>query len=189
MNSIPMRAATAAPQTVPLEMRIEVIVLPVADVDRAKRFYAALGWSLDIDAATGDDFRIVQFTPPGSGCSVMLGKGITSAAPGSVQNLHLVVSDLDAAREQLLRRGIAVSDPFHDAGGIFHRTGAEGHVPGPNPQHKSYASYVSFSDPDGNGWVIQEVTQRLGPDIPPTGETAFTDALANVVRRAIQQGN
>jgi catechol 2,3-dioxygenase-like lactoylglutathione lyase family enzyme len=189
MNSIPMRAATVAPQMEPLEMRIEVIVLPVTDADRAKRFYAALGWSLDIDTATGDDFRIIQFTPPGSGCSVMFGKGITNAAPGSAQNLHLVVSDLEAAREQLLRRGIEVSDPFHDAGGIFHRTGAEGHAPGPNPQHKSYASYASFSDPDGNGWVIQEVTVRLGSDIPRAGETAFTDALADAVRRAIQQGH
>jgi len=189
MNSIPMRAAAAAPQTIPLEMRIEVVVLPVADVDRAKRFYAALGWNLDIDTRRGDDFRIVQFTPPGSGCSVMLGKGITDAAPGSVQNLHLIVSDLDAAREQLLRRGVAVSDAFHDAGGIFHRTGAEGHVPGPNPQRKSYASYASFSDPDGNGWVIQEVTARLDANIPRTGETAFTDELTDAVRRALQRGN
>jgi catechol 2,3-dioxygenase-like lactoylglutathione lyase family enzyme len=184
-----MRAATAAPQTASLEMRIEVIVLPVADVDRAKCFYAALGWSLDIDATTGDDLRVVQFTPTGSGCSVMFGKGITNAAPGSVQNLHVIVSDLDAAREHLLRRGVAVSDAFHDDGGIFHRIGAEGHVPGPNPQHKSYASYASFNDPDGNGWVIQEVTARLGPDIPLAGETAFTDALASAVRRAIRQGN
>lgn len=189
MNSIPMRVATAAPQTVPLEMRIEVIVLPVTDVDRAKRFYAALGWHLDIDATNGDDLRIVQFTPAGSGCSVMFGNGISNAAPGSVQNLHLVVSDIDAAREQLLRSGVAVSGAFHDAGGIFHRTGAEGHAPGPNPQRKSYASYASFSDPDGNGWVIQEVTARLGPDIPLAGETAFTDSLANAVRRILQQGN
>jgi catechol 2,3-dioxygenase-like lactoylglutathione lyase family enzyme len=188
MNSIPMHAATAAAGvTIPVEMRIEVIVLPVTDIDRAKRFYAALGWNLDIDAATGDDFRIVQFTPPGSACSVMFGKGITNAAPGSVQNLHLVVSDLDAACAALVGHGIDVSAPFHDAGGIFHRTGAEGHVPGPNPQRKSYASYAAFSDPDGNGWVLQEVTARLSADIPPAGETAFTDALANAVRRAIRQ--
>ena len=190
MNSIPMQADTvAAARIPPVEMRIEVIVLPVTDADRAKRFYAALGWHLDIDATNGDDLRIIQFTPPGSGCSVMFGKGITNAAPGSMQNLHLVVADLDAAREQLVRAGIVVSAPFHDGGGSFHRTGAEGHVPGPNPQRKSYASYASFSDPDGNGWVIQEVTARLGPDIPPTGETAFTDTLANVVRHALLLGN
>jgi catechol 2,3-dioxygenase-like lactoylglutathione lyase family enzyme len=190
MNSIPLRADIAVrTQSVPVDMRLEVVVLPVTDIDRAKSFYAQLGWRLDIDTATGPDFRIVQFTPPGSGCSVMFGKGITDAPPGSIQGLLLVVSDIESACADLLQRGIAISAPFHDAGGIFHRTGAEGHIPGSNPQRKSYASYAAFNDPDGNGWVLQEVTARLGADIPLTGETAFTDALANAVRHAIQQGN
>jgi catechol 2,3-dioxygenase-like lactoylglutathione lyase family enzyme len=189
MNSTPLRAEeAAAARTVPVEMRLEVVVLPVTDIDRAKRFYAALGWRLDIDTSTGADFRLIQFTPPGSDCSVIFGKGITNAAPGSVQGLHLVVSDIEVALEDLLRRGIPISAPFHDAGGIFHRTGAEGHAPGPNPQRKSYASYAAFNDPDGNGWVLQGVTVRLSTDLPP-GETRFTDALANAVRRASQQEN
>ena len=188
MNSIPLRAELATQtQTVPVEMRLEVVVLPVTDIDRAKTFYVQLGWRLDIDTASSADFRLIQFTPPGSGCSVIFGEGITDAASGSVQGLLLVVSDIEAACAQLLQRGIAVSEPFHDAGGIFHRTGAAGHVPGPNPQRKSYASFAAFNDPDGNGWVLQEVTTRLSADLPP-GETAFTEAIANVVRHASSRG-
>ena len=166
-----------------IDMKLEVIVIPVSDVDRAKRFYGDLGWRLDLDYTAGDDFRVIQFTPPGSGCSVIFGKNVTTAAPGSVRGLHLIVSDIQAARDELLRRGIGISEPFHDAGGIFHHASAEGLVSGPNPQRKSYASYASFSDPDGNGWVLQEVTARLTGHIE-AGDTSFTPELTNVVRRA-----
>jgi catechol 2,3-dioxygenase-like lactoylglutathione lyase family enzyme len=184
MNTVTKSSHREMSQAGSVSMRLEVVVLPVSDVDRAKRFYTDLGWRLDIDTSTGSAFRLIQFTPPGSDCSVIFGKGIATAAPGSVQGLHLVVSNLDAAREQLARRGIDVSEPFHDAGGIFHRAGPEGHVPGHNPKRKSYASYASFEDPDGNGWVLQEVTARLSADLP-AGETSFTDELANAVRRAV----
>jgi catechol 2,3-dioxygenase-like lactoylglutathione lyase family enzyme len=169
--------------TAPMEMKLEVVVIPVSDVDCAKRFYSDLGWRLDIDYTAGDGFRVIQFTPPGSGCSVIFGKNVTTAAPGSVKGLHLIVSDIQAARDELLRRGIKISEPFHDAGGIFHHAAAEGLVSGPNPQRKSYASYASFSDPDGNGWVLQEVTARLTGHIE-AGDTSFTPELTNVVRRA-----
>ena len=164
-----------------LDMKLEVVVLPVADADRAKRFYGDLGWRLDIDYI-GDDYRVIQFTPPGSGCSVIFGKNVTTALPGSVQGLHLIVSDIESARNELDRRGIAVSDPFHDTGGIFHHAGT-GLAAGPNPQRKSYASYASFSDPDGNGWVFQEITARLTGHIED-GDESFTPELTNVVRRA-----
>ena len=165
-----------------VDMKLEVVVLPVSDVDRAKRFYGGLGWRLDIDYAPGDDYRVIQFTPPGSGCSVIFGKNVTENAPGSAQGLHLIVSDIKAARDQLLRRGIEISEPFHDAGGIFHHAGGKDLVRGPNPQRKSYASYASFSDPDGNGWIFQEVTARLTGHIAP-GDTSFTPELTEVVRR------
>jgi catechol 2,3-dioxygenase-like lactoylglutathione lyase family enzyme len=166
-----------------VDMKLEVVVVPVSDVDRAKRFYGDLGWRLDLDYSPGDDYRVIQFTPPGSGCSVIFGKNVTTAAPGSAQGLHLIVSDIDAARDQLLRCGIEISEPFHDAGGIFHHARAIDLVSGPNPQRKSYASYASFSDPDGNGWLLQEVTARLTGHIEPD-DTSFTPELANVVRRA-----
>jgi catechol 2,3-dioxygenase-like lactoylglutathione lyase family enzyme len=180
-----MRNRPAA-ETLPtgtVEMKLEVIVIPVSDVDRAKRFYTALGWRLDIDYRPGNDFRIIQFTPPGSGCSVIFGNNVSAAAPGSAKGLHLIVSDIEAARDELLRRGIEISEPFHDAGGVFHHAGAEGRLSGPNPQRKSYASYASFSDPDGNGWLLQEVTERLTGHLEP-GETSFTPELSNVVRGA-----
>jgi uncharacterized protein GlcG (DUF336 family)/catechol 2,3-dioxygenase-like lactoylglutathione lyase family enzyme len=170
----------AASDTV--KMNIEVIVLPVADADRAKRFYGNLGWRLDIDYA-GDDYRVIQFTPPGSGCSIIFGKNVTTALPGSVQGLHLIVSDIEAARNELGRRGIAVSDAFHDAGGIFHHAGSGALAAGPNPQRKSYASYATFSDPDGNSWVFQEITARLTGHIE-AGDESFTPELTDVVRRA-----
>lgn len=142
-------------------MKLEVVVIPVSDVDRAKRFYGGLGWRLDADVAKGDRFRVVQFTPPGSSCSIIFGTGITSAAPGSAQGLHLVVSDIEAARAQLEERGVDVSEPFHDVGGVFHHAGHEGRLAGPHPERRSYASFASFRDPDGNGWLFQEVTERL----------------------------
>jgi catechol 2,3-dioxygenase-like lactoylglutathione lyase family enzyme len=166
-----------------VDMKLEVVVIPVSDVDRAKRFYGDLGWRLDIDYTAGDDFRVIQFTPPGSGCSIIFGKNVTTAAPGSAKGLHLIVSDIQAARDEVLRRGIGISEPFHDAGGIFHHASAEGLVSGPNPQRKSYASYASFSDPDGNGWVFQEITARLTGHIE-AGDTSFTTELTIVVRRA-----
>jgi len=144
-----------------MDMKLEVIVIPVSDVDRAKAFYKSMGWREDADFAAGADFRVVQLTPPGSGCSIIFGTGITTADPGSAQGLHLVVTDIEGSRARLADRGIDISGVFHDAGGVFHRTGDEGHVPGPDPERRSYASFASFSDPDGNGWVLQEITTRL----------------------------
>lgn len=144
-----------------MDMKLEIVVVPVADVDRSKDFYKALGWREDADVATGEDFRVVQLTPPGSACSVIFGTGVTSAAPGSMQGLYLVVNDIDTARSELIDRGADVSEVFHDAGGVFHHAGTEGRVSGPAPGHQSYGSFASFSDPDGNGWLLQEVTTRL----------------------------
>ncbi len=143
-----------------MDMKLEVVVVPVADVDRAKAFYTALGWRLDADFVA-DEFRVVQLTPPGSPCSIIFGTGVTSAAPGSAQGLHLVVSDVEAARVELVGHGAEVSEVFHDVGGVFHHAGTEGRVPGPDPERRSYASFASFRDPDGNGWLLQEITTRL----------------------------
>jgi len=147
-----------------MDMKLEVVVIPVSDVDRAKRFYADLGWSLDLDYIKGNDYRVIQFTPPGSACSIIFGKNVTTAVPGSLKGLHLVVSNIQDTRDELLRCGITISEPFHDTSGIFHHAGGGCLVDGPNPQRKSYASYASFSDPDGNNWVLQEVTVRLTGD-------------------------
>jgi catechol 2,3-dioxygenase-like lactoylglutathione lyase family enzyme len=144
-----------------VDMKLEIVVVPVADVDRAKDFYKALGWREDADYAAGADFRVVQLTPPGSACSVIFGTGVTSAAPGSAEGLQLTVTDIEAARAELAGRGAKVSEVFHDAGGVFHHAGTEGRVAGPAPDHKSYGSFASFSDPDGNGWLLQEITTRL----------------------------
>lgn len=141
-------------------MKLEVVVLPVSDVDRTKDFYKTLGWRLDADFVTSEDFRVVQLTPPGSEASIIFGKGISSSAPGSVQGLYLIVYDIETARAELVDRGIEVSEVFHDIGGIFHHAGIEGRVLGSDPQRRDYASFASFSDPDGNGWVLQEVKTR-----------------------------
>ncbi len=143
-----------------MDMKLEVVVVPVSDVDKAKDFYQGLGWRLDANFSTGPDFRVVQLTPPGSACSIIFGTGITTAAPGSAQGLQLTVTDIEAARAELASRGAEVSEVFHDAGGVFHHAGTEGRVPGPAPDHKSYGSFASFSDPDGNGWLLQEITTR-----------------------------
>ena len=147
-----------------MKMKLEVVVVPVSDVDRAKVFYEKLGFRLDMDNVAKEDYRIIQFTPPGSGASIIFGKGITSAQPGSIDGLTLVVYDIDAARSELLSHGVEVSDVFHDAdGGLaggFH-AGTKARVRGPDPQGRSYASYASFSDPDGNGWLLQEIKERL----------------------------
>jgi catechol 2,3-dioxygenase-like lactoylglutathione lyase family enzyme len=144
------------------DMRLEVVVVPVSDVDRAKQFYeTALGFRLDADFPGPDNFRVVQLTPPGSLCSIIFGSGVTSAVPGSSQALMLVVYDIDAARARLVGRGVDVSEVFHDAGGVFHHAGTDGRVSGPDPEGRSYSSFASFSDPDGNGWLLQEIKTRL----------------------------
>jgi catechol 2,3-dioxygenase-like lactoylglutathione lyase family enzyme len=144
-----------------MDLRLEVVVLPVADVDRAKAFYESLGFRLDADVPGDDGFRVVQLTPPGSPASIIFGSGVTAATPGSTQGLYLIVSDIQAARDHLVARGVEVSEVYHDAGGVFEHAGTEHRLPGPDPDRGSYASFASFSDPDGNGWVLQEVTQRL----------------------------
>jgi catechol 2,3-dioxygenase-like lactoylglutathione lyase family enzyme len=171
-------------------MKFEIVVIPVSDVDRAKEFYTKLGWRLDADFAHEDDFRVIQFTPPGSGCSVIFGKNVTAAAPGSAQGLYLIVSDIEAARNELLRRGVEVSEVFHDAGDayagkdepyLFGRI----RVSGSDPDHRSYRSFASFRDPDGNGWLLQEITTRL-PGRIDSATTIFTSVseLASALRRA-----
>ena len=143
-----------------MDYKLEVVVIPVSDVDKAKGFYESLGWRLDADLG-GDHYRVVQLTPPGSACSIIFGAGITPATPGSGQGLQLTVSDIDPARADLASHGAEVSEVFHDATGVFHHAGTEGRVAGPAPDHQSYGSFVSFSDPDGNGWLLQEITTRL----------------------------
>jgi catechol 2,3-dioxygenase-like lactoylglutathione lyase family enzyme len=168
-----------------IDMKLEVVVIPVSDVGRAMRFYGDLGWRFDAEFASSDEFHLVQFTPPGSPCSIIFGQGITSAMPGSAQGLYLIVSDIEAARADLVDRGVEVSEVFHDVGGVFHHAGREGRLNGPDPQRRSYASFVSFSDPDGNGWFLQEVTARLPGRIDPDS-TPFTSSteLAGALRRA-----
>jgi catechol 2,3-dioxygenase-like lactoylglutathione lyase family enzyme len=178
-------AATAEKGAQPLDMKLEVLVIPVSDVDRAKQFYASLGWRLDVDIAKDEQFRVVHFTPPGSHCSVLFGKGVTTQAPGSGQGFHLIVSDLNAVRATLVGQGVEVSEIFHDIGGLFHHAGTEGRVSGPHPEGKSYGSFAAFSDPDGNGWIFQEVTTRL-PGRISERDTSFTSSseLAGALRRA-----
>ena len=144
-----------------MDMKLELVVLPVGDVDRAKNFYRALGWREDADFAAGEDFRVVQMIPPGSPCSVIFGTGITSAAPGSAEGLQLGANDIDMARAELADRGAEVSEVFDDARGVFHHAGTEERVPGPEPSHKTHGSFISFGDPDDNGWLVQEITTRL----------------------------
>jgi catechol 2,3-dioxygenase-like lactoylglutathione lyase family enzyme len=163
-------------------MKLEVITIPVSDVDRAKEFYGGLGWRLDADFSKGDD-RVVQFTPPGSQCSVHFGRNLTSVAPGSAQSLWLIVSDIQAARDELVRRGVEVSEVFHYAG--WNRVDPDARLSGPAPDRRSYASFVSFSDPDGNGWLLQEITTRLPGRIGSDATTyATVPDLANAMRRA-----
>ena len=181
MNSTQVRSETAieTPRARTVDLKLEVVVIPVSDVDRAKRFYGDLGWRLDADFVVGDEFRVVQFTPPGSPCSIHFGTGVTSAVPGSARRLYLVVSDIEAARAELVDRGVDVSEVFHRAG--------PGKPPlgGPDPERRSYVSFASFSDPDGNGWLLQEVTARL-PGRVDADDTTFTSSteLATALRRA-----
>jgi len=166
-------------QVTKIDMKLEVVVISVSDVERAKRFYGGLGWRLDADFAVGDEFRVVQFTPPGSPCSFHFGKGVTAAAPGSTQSTYLIVSDIEAARADLVGRGVDVSEISHRAG--------PGKPPqrGLDPERRSYVSYATFSDPDGNGWLLQEVTARL-PGRVDSGATTFSSSadLAKALRRA-----
>jgi len=181
-------SASGAPGAGIVDMPLEVLVLPVSDADRAKEFYSRLGWRLDADRAT-DEFRLIQFTPPGSGCSVQFGTNITTTAPGSAQGLLLIVSGIQAARAALAKRGVEVSEVFHCAIGAACRfrdgDGAFERVSGPAPDHTSYGSFAAFSDPDGNGWLLQEVTTRLPGRVDP-GQTCFRSAneLASAMRRA-----
>jgi len=173
-----------------VDMKFEVVVIPVSDVDRAKAFYVKLGWRLDAEFAAGDDLRVMQFTPPGSGCSIIFGKNVTAASPGSAQGMYLIVSDIEAARKDLLDRGVEVSEVFHGAAGEYagsdqpfifgrHRVG------GPDSEHGSYRSFASFSDPDGNGWLFQEVTTRLPGRIDSSIMSfATVNDLASAFRRA-----
>jgi catechol 2,3-dioxygenase-like lactoylglutathione lyase family enzyme len=167
------------------DMKLEVVVVPVSDVDRAKAFYAGLGWRLDADVVVGD-VRLIQFTPPGSGCSIQFGTSLTSAAPGSARGLYLSVSDIDAARDQLVARHVDVSEVFHEASlGARFEYGTDRRVPGPAPDRTSYGSFASFTDPDGNGWLVQEITDRL-PGRIDAATTTFASAgdLAGAMRRA-----
>jgi catechol 2,3-dioxygenase-like lactoylglutathione lyase family enzyme len=151
-TDVTSKRTTASDPPKPGEVRLEVVTLPVSDVDRAKSFYQSLGWREDADIVVGENFRVVQFTPPGSGCSVSFGKGVTSAEPGSFQGSELAVYDIDAARDDLIGRGIKVSELYHLDGG---------QVPGPDPERRSYMTFASFSDPDGNTWQLQEIKERL----------------------------
>ena len=155
--------ATDTPTAATVDLKLEVVVIPVSDVDRAKRFYGSLGWRLDADFAFDNGFRVVQLTPPGSGCSVQFGTNITSAAPGSAQGLYLIVSEIEAARDELVARGAKISEVFHAGtpGAQFRRDGTSGRVSGPAPDHASYGSFATFSDPDGNSWLLQEIKTRL----------------------------
>jgi catechol 2,3-dioxygenase-like lactoylglutathione lyase family enzyme len=187
---MPAEGTTAAVPSQSTPFKLEIVVIPVSDVDRAKDFYAKLGWRLDADFAAGDDFRVIQFTPPGSGCSVIFGKNVTAAVPGSTQGLYLIVSDIEAARSELLSRGAPISEIFHGAavgyGGtdepyLFGRIRVEG----PDSERRSYRSFASFKDPDGNGWLLQELTTRL-PGRIDSGVTGYASVadLAAALRRA-----
>jgi catechol 2,3-dioxygenase-like lactoylglutathione lyase family enzyme len=173
-----------------IDMKFEIVVIPVSDVDRAKEFYSRLGWRLDADYDSGTGFRILQFTPPGSGCSIIFGRGVTAAKPGSAQGLYLIVSDIEAARTALLGRGIEVSEVFHGDSGVFagkdepYLFGSK-RVSGPEPAHSSYKSFASFHDPDGNGWLFQEITTRIPGRLDPAATTfASANDLASAMRRA-----
>ena len=170
-----------------VDLKLEVVVIPVADADRSKRFYAGLGWRLDADFSFDNGFRVVQFTPPGSLCSIQFGTKITAAAPGSAHGLYLVVSDLDAARAELIHRGAKVSEVFHAGapGSQLRPDDTSGRVNGPDPDGKSYSSFATFEDPDGNGWLLQEITGRLPGRVDPS-VTSFSSAsdLASALRRA-----
>src|SRR5271170_6549202 len=188
MSTDELRSSDAA-SVARVETKLEVVVIPVSNVDRAKEFYGSLGWRLDADYDNGVDFRVIQFTPLGSGCSVIFGKNVTAAIPGSAQGLYLIVSNIAATRDELLARGVKISEVFHDAGGVY--AGPDEpylfgrlRVSGPDPEHRSYRSFASFSDPDGNGWLFQEITTRLAGRVSGDRHFASTNDLASALRRA-----
>jgi catechol 2,3-dioxygenase-like lactoylglutathione lyase family enzyme len=183
-NQVSKNEETKSTSVAELDMKLEVVVIPVSDVDRAKTFYSRLGWRLDADR-TADNFRLIQFTPPGSGSSIQFGVNLTSAAPGSAQAMLLAVSDIEAARSELIARGVDASQVFHFETGTACRFSSMGaRVTGPHPERLSYYSFVSFSDPDGNGWLLQEVTKRLAGRV--AGNTTYASAhdLAQAMIRA-----
>src|SRR3954453_15079200 len=187
MSTTPLTSGSASETSGPAKvaLRYEVTVLLVADVDRAKAFYLGLGWRLDADFPIDEHYRIVQFTPPGSSASIQFGLGLTTMAPGSLEGLYLIVDDLDAARDELMSHGVDVSEPWHGRG-----LGTEGHLPGPDPEHGSYRSFSSFTDPDGNAWVLQELTERLpgrgGPmDVAATSQLLHETAEHHGVFEAV----
>src|SRR6476661_11084950 len=185
-TAMPSTNTAGDPHLGRIDMKLEVVAIPVSDVDRAKEFYGGLGWRLDADFAFDNAFRVVQFTPPGSGCSIQFGSKITSATPGSAQGIYLIVTDVQAARDELASHGVDVSDVLHPEtpGAQFRTDDRSGRVTGPAPDHASYSSFATFSDPDGNGWLLQEVTTRLPGRVD--AETGFTSAadLASALRRA-----
>ena len=176
-TQIKTEQATKTPSAATIDTKLEVVVIPVSDVDRAKSFYESLGWRLDADFTNGKDWRAIQLTPPGSPCSIIFGKGVTATAPGSAQGLFLIVDDIEAARADLIGRGVDVSEVFH-----FDQTltviGTNGRLPGPAPDRGSYQSWASFSDPDGNGWLLQEVKTRL----PGRGFTPDVATVTELLR-------
>lgn len=181
-TAVPDQAGTKDANVTNVDLKLEVVVIPVSDVDRAKEFYGHLGWRLDADFTAGGG-RVVQFTPPGSQCSIHFGTNLTSAAPGSAAGLLLIVSDIEAARKELLSRGVAVSEVFHFTG--FNRVDPAARVSGPAPNHQSYGSFLSFSDPDGNGWLLQEITTRIPGRVDPAAtEFGSPSDLASALRRA-----
>jgi catechol 2,3-dioxygenase-like lactoylglutathione lyase family enzyme len=191
MASPANRVKSNDPASVPkVGMKLEIVVIPVSDVDRAKEFYTKIGWRLDADFDHGKDHRVIQFTPPESGCSVIFGRNVTAAAPGSAQGHYLIVDDIESARKNLLNRGVEVSEVFHGGGEVY--AGSDEpylfgriRVNGRDPEHRSYCSFASFRDPDGNGWFFQEITTRLPGRIDATSTTfASANDLANAFRRA-----
>jgi catechol 2,3-dioxygenase-like lactoylglutathione lyase family enzyme len=171
--------------TTTVDMKLEVVVIPVTDVDRAKIFYEGSGWRLDADKNSGENFRLVQFTPKGSDCSIQFGSNLTPAAPGSAQGLHLIVSDIEAAHEELVAHGVDVSEPFHCQIGYACRFADNDQpLPGPAPERASYGSFLSFNDPNGNSWILQEVTTRFRGRVVGQTTYASADDLAQAIRRA-----
>jgi catechol 2,3-dioxygenase-like lactoylglutathione lyase family enzyme len=188
-TEVPSDTAGKAAKAGQVDMKLEIVVIPVTDVDRAKRFYGGLGWRLDADFAAGDDYRVIQFTPPGSGCSVIFGNNVTAAAPGSAQGLYLIVNDVEAARKELVGRGVEIGEVFHDAAGTH--TGPDApylfgrrRLSGVDPARQSYRSFASFSDPDGNGWLFQEITTRLPGRVDAGTVFSSSTELAAALRRA-----
>jgi catechol 2,3-dioxygenase-like lactoylglutathione lyase family enzyme len=187
LNEVRSDKAGIVASAADIDMKFEAVVIPVSDVDRAKKFYMKLGWRLDADFPFDNGFRVVQLTPPGSECSIQFGARITSAAPGSARGLYLIVSDINAARNELVARGVEISEVFHAGtpGAQFQTDSGSGRVSGPAPDQASYGSFATFSDPDGNGWLVQEVTTRV-PGRIGAGTTTYGSAndLASALRRA-----